>query len=234
MSRHRLAALNAADGALLPWNPVPGTGPMLNRPQNGTTNTGLSDVVRSIVVTGGGAQVVVGGHFDTLNGVKATGVGALDAVTGETRPFAINRLITNQGINGGVYHLSTDGTNVYGTAYDYYGPGNVEGGFAVLADGGAVQWINECHGDTYSSFPMSGALYVAGHPHVCSNIGGYHEHSPRVHRYATAVTIAATGTVGTGTLTNSRVKPEGTIVHVSERQYPSSGTLLQGQPAPRC
>ncbi|WP_231486516.1 PKD domain-containing protein [Candidatus Blastococcus massiliensis] len=231
-SRHRLAAFSATNGALLPWNPVPGTGPMLNRPQSGTTNTALSDVVRSLVVTSGGSQVVAAGHFDTLNGVKATGVGALDAVTGATRPFAINQLITNQGINGAVNNLSTDGTNVYGTSYDFYGPGNLEGGFAAAADGGAVVWINDCQGDTYSSFPLGGAVYIAGHPHVCANIGGYHEHNPRIHRYATAVSAEATGTVGSSTLTNSRVKPDGTIVHVNERQYPSSGTLLQGKPAP--
>ncbi|CCG01723.1 PKD domain-containing protein [Blastococcus saxobsidens] len=228
VSRHRLAALSAADGALLPWNPIPGTGPVLNR----DGNTGTSDVVRALVVTGGGSQVVAGGHFDTLNGVKATGVGALDAVTGETRPFAINQLITNQGTNGAVTGLSTDGTNVYGTAYDYYGPGNLEGGFSAKADGGAVNWINECHGDTYSSHPLGGALYVAGHPHVCSNIGGYHEHEPRIHRYATAVSLAPTGTVGTDTLCGSRVTPDGTIVHKSESSYPCSGTLLQGKPAP--
>ncbi|WP_212719536.1 PKD domain-containing protein [Blastococcus sp. CCUG 61487] len=226
-SRHRLAAFSAG-GELLPWNPIPGPGPILNH--DGNTNT--SDVVRALVVTGGGSQVVVGGHFDTLNGVKATGVGALDAVTGATRPFAINQRITNQGVNGAINHLSTDGTTVYGTAYDFYGPGNLEGGFAATADGGEVVWINDCHGDTYSSFPLNGAVYIAGHPHVCANIGGFHEHSPRIHRYATAVSAAPTGTVGPATLTNSRVRPDGTIVSTSQRQYPSSGTLLAGQPAP--
>ncbi|WNV76401.1 PKD domain-containing protein [Geodermatophilus sp. DSM 44513] len=229
-SRHRLAAVSASNGALLPWNPVPGTGPLLNR--NGSTAT--SDVVRALVVTSGGAQVVVGGHFDTLNGVKATGVGALDAVTGETRPFEVNRSITNQGINSGVFSLTTDGTNVYGTAYDFYGPGNIEGSFSVSADGGAVNWVNDCHGDSYSSHPMNGALYMAGHPHVCSNIGGYHEHNPRVHRYGTALSLSATGTVGRETLFNSRVAPDGTVVHKDDKTagYPSSGTLLQGKPAP--
>jgi PKD repeat protein len=216
-SRHRLAAFSAGTGALLPWNPVPGPGPVMNR----DGNTGTSDVVRALVVTSGGAQVVVAGHFDTLNGEKNTGVGAVDAVTGATRPFAINQVITNQGINSAIFSLSTDGTTVYGSAFDFYGPGNLEGGFAAAADGGAVRWINDCHGDTYSTFPRGGALYIAGHPHVCSNIGGYHEHNPRIHRYAVAVSLEATGTVGTGTLRNSRL-PNG--------QW--SGTLLQGMPAP--
>src|SRR3712207_9502275 len=91
-----------------------------------------------LVLTGGGSQVVAGGRFDTLNGAKATGVGALDAATGATRPFAINQLLTNQGVNSAIYSLSTDGTAVYGTGYDYFGPGNFEGSFAARADGGAV------------------------------------------------------------------------------------------------
>src|SRR3712207_1694635 len=106
-----------------------------------------------LVLTGGGSQVVAAGHFDTLNGAKATGVGALDPQTGASRPFAVNRLLTNQGLNGAVISLSTDGTTVYGTGYDFYGPGNIEGAFSASANGGAVNWINECHGDTYSSHP---------------------------------------------------------------------------------
>ena len=70
------------------------------------TATATSDEVLALVVTGGGTQVVAAGRFATLNGVKATGVGALDAVTGATRPFAVNQLITNQGVNSAVYSLT--------------------------------------------------------------------------------------------------------------------------------
>jgi PKD repeat protein len=206
VSRHRLAAVAARDGALLPWAPVPGVGSTdgNNLPNNNPQNQQTSDAVKAMVLTGNGTQVVVGGHFDTLNGSDSTGVGALDATTGETRPFAVNRLITNQGVNAGVLSLSTDGANVYGTAYDYYGPGNLEGSFAAAADGGAVRWFNDCHGDTYSNFPMNGALYMATHAHVCSNIGGFPEYRPQINKFATAVSLAATGTVGTGTLDQER------------------------------
>ncbi|MGY1771715.1 PKD domain-containing protein [Blastococcus sp. SYSU D00813] len=202
VSRTRLAAVRASDGGLLPWAPVPGTGPTTgNRNPDPTLNSRTSNDVLALVVTGGGDQVVVGGRFDTVNGVKATGVAAVDGVTGATRPFAVNRLVTNQGAFSAVHSLSTDGTAVYGTAYDYYGPGNTEGSFAAAADGGAVIAINDCHGDTYSSHAMGGALYLAGHSHDCEQIGGYPEQNPRVHRYAVAVTTGATGgTVGPGTL----------------------------------
>ncbi|UOY04016.1 LamG-like jellyroll fold domain-containing protein [Blastococcus sp. PRF04-17] len=216
VSRHRLAAV-AANGPLLPWAPRPGSGPLLNR--DGKTTR--SDVVMALVLTGGGSQVVAAGRFDTLNGTKATGVGALDARTGQTRPFNVNRILTNQGVNSAVYSLSTDGVNVYGTAYDFYGPGNLEGAFSATADGGILNWINECHGDTYSSFPFRGALYLASHAHVCSNIGGFPEQNPRVFKYATAMSLAATGKTGTATLTNSRL---------ADGRW--SGALMQFRPAP--
>ncbi|MGY1741766.1 MULTISPECIES: PKD domain-containing protein [unclassified Blastococcus] len=202
VSRTRLAAVRASDGGLLPWAPVPGTGPTTgNRNPDPALNSRTSNDVMALVVTGGGDQVVAGGRFDTMNGTKATGVAALDGVTGATRPFAVNQLITNQGAFSAVHSLSTDGSTVYGTAYDYNGPGNMEGSFAATAEGGQVVAINDCHGDTYSSHAMGGALYLAGHSHDCEQIGGYPEQNPRVHRYAVALTTGATGgTNGPGTL----------------------------------
>ena len=203
VSRSQLAAVRASDGGLLPWAPVPGPGSAAG---NRDGNTATSTEVMGLVVTGGGSQVVAGGRFDSLNGVKATGVGALDAVTGATRPFAVNQLITNQGVNSAVYSLSTDGTAVYGTGYDYFGPGNLEGSFAARADGGAVIAINACHGDTYSSFPVGGVLYLSTHAHQCAPIGGYPEQSPRVNKFAPAVTPTATRTVVDPVLKNTNFK----------------------------
>jgi PKD repeat protein len=204
VARNGLAALSAGDGSLLPWAPIPGVGSTSgNRvPNNPTLNASTSDDVTSLVLTGNGTQVVAGGRFDTLNGVRSTGVGALDAVTGETRPFAIGKLLTNQGVNSGVLSLSTDGSRVFGTTYDYYGPGNLEGFFEVTADGGNVLAIDDCRGDTYSNYTTNGAVYIAGHPHDCGNIGGYPEQTPRVHKFSTAFSVAAVGTVGPNALGN--------------------------------
>jgi PKD repeat protein len=200
VSRSRLAAVSPT-GALLPWAPVPGVGPTSgNRlpPELGgnTRNSQTSNEVKSLVLTNGGTQVVVSGNFYTLNGQAASGVGALDAATGATNPFEMGTLITNQGVNSAIYSLSTDaaGTTVYGTGYDYYGPGNLEGSFAATATGGTLQWVNSCLGDTYSSVPFNGALYMAGHPHNCDFIGGFPEQDPRVSKYATAVSLTAQGT----------------------------------------
>ncbi|NYJ06258.1 PKD domain-containing protein [Petropleomorpha daqingensis] len=190
VGRNRLAAVRSSDGGLLSWAPQPGYGPVVNR----DGNPGNSNSAMGLVVLGGGTQVVAAGRWDLMNGVRATGITALDPVTGATRPYAINTMITNQGINSAIYSVSTDGTNVYGTAYDYWGPGDIEGSFAVRGSDGAPIWVSSCYGDTYSSFPTGGVLYQAGHPHNCVEIGAYPEQSPRVNRFATALTLAPTGT----------------------------------------
>ncbi len=205
-SRSRLAAVTTATGALLPWAPVPGTGPTSgNRlPNDPTANARTSNDVLALVVTGGGSQVVAAGRFYSMNGAVAVGVAALDPVSGANRPFAINQLITNQGVNSAVYSLSTDGTTVYGTAYDYYGPGNLESAFAATADGGRIVWVSSCKGDTYDSFPMGGALYLASHTHYCGAVvDGFPEQSPPTHRHATAFSRAAAGLGGGFTFANA-------------------------------
>jgi PKD repeat protein len=192
VSRTRLAAVTAADGTLLPWAPVPGA----------ATTTSGNDQVMSLVLTGNGTQVVAAGRFASMNGTKATGVAAIDAVTGATRPFAINQRISNQGDYSAIYSVTTDGANVYGTGYDFGGPGNLEGSFVAKADGGAIVEINDCRGDTYSSYPTDGVLYVASHTHDCAPIGGFPEQSPRVHKFASAYTIAPSGVGGSTTFSN--------------------------------
>jgi PKD repeat protein len=198
-SRTKLAAVRAVDGSLLPWAPVPGPGSTASNKEPGKTSAQEATLdydVLSLVITGGGDQVVAAGRFDTMNGTKATGVAALDPVSGANRPFAINQRITNQGINSAIYSLSTDGSTVFGTAYDYYGPGNLEGNFEVTAAGGQIIAMNTCHGDTYSSYATGGVLYLASHEHDCSSINGFPEQNPRVNRFATAMTVAPTQTLG--------------------------------------
>ena len=84
------------------------------------------------------------------------------------------------------------GSTVYGTAYDFYGPGNLEGSFAAAADGGTVIALNACHGDSYSTFPLGDAVYVASHSHYCGNIGAFTQTDPWTMYYATAFSKAAT------------------------------------------
>ncbi|SFT69773.1 PKD domain-containing protein [Geodermatophilus amargosae] len=179
VARTRLAAVSAANGALAAWAPQPG----------GTANQIMA------ITLAGSNQVVVAGRFGTLNGTATSGVGAVDATSGATKPFAVGQLITNQGPNAAVYSLTTSNGVVYGTGYDFGGPGNLEGTFAARADGGQAVWFADCRGDHYAVHATSSVVYTASHAHDCANIGSFPEQQPRVHMFGNALSVAVTGTV---------------------------------------
>src|SRR5664279_51281 len=94
--------------------------------------------------------------------------------------------------------LSTDGTNIYGNGYVYVGGGgNLEGTFAADPNSGAIHWVEDCHGDTYATFPVNGVVYTVSHAHYCGNMGGFGESVPRGvnMRHAVAFTTQPTGTI---------------------------------------
>ena len=122
-------------------------------------------------------------------------MGALDATTGATKPFAVNGLLKNQGPDSAIMGLATSNGVVYGTGYDYGGPGNLEGSFAARADGGAPVWFADCRGDHYGVYATAEVVYTSSHAHDCANIGAFGEQTPRYHDFAQAVSAAPTGTV---------------------------------------
>lgn len=192
LARKNLAAFNASNGAPLAWAPTTGEG--IN--QNGTP--ARSSAVQGIVVVPSANRVVAVGRFGYLNGELATGVGALDPITGATVPFAISTQFTNDGDNSAFLSVSTDGTNVYGTAYDYYDARNFEGTFAARASDGALVWVADCKGDHYQAFRSGSVIYSASHAHNCSYMGAFPEAGVKHHAHA--VSLAATTTVTGGWL----------------------------------
>jgi PKD repeat protein len=189
-TRPGLAALAAATGAIQPFAPAPAGGE-----------------VRALALDPSASELVVGGSFTTLNGSSDPGYGlaSVDATTGELRPFAVNSIVRNGGAEAAITSLVGDATGVYGTGYVYGDNGNFEGGFRASWNGGALVWMEDCHGDSYSIVPAGDLAYVAGHPHYCGNLstGGFPDRvAPSKWYRGLAFTNSAVGT-----LTANKVGP---------------------------
>ncbi|MFN8021729.1 MAG: LamG-like jellyroll fold domain-containing protein [Acidimicrobiales bacterium] len=203
-TRNKLAALRTTDGALLNWAP---------NAQGG--------LVSAIVVSPDGTKVAVGGRFTSLNGSNRPGygLGAVDAVTGALVPWAVNNTVRNGTDGSGITSLATDGTSVYGTGFATVSQniGNFEGTFSASWNGGTINWLEDCHGDTYSVRPQGDAIYIVGHPHFCGNIGGFPQtggDNSNLWTYHRALGFSRTAT--------------GTVAPNTTGNYASFG----GQPAP--
>ena len=180
--RTKLAALNPANGGLLGWKPTADNGNVL-----------------SMVITSDLQRVVIGGTFGLLNHQAVYGMAAVGALSGVNVPWLANRKIHDWGpsgsANSGISSLTTDGNQVYGTGYVFGGGGNLEGAFAANPVNGAINWIEDCHGDTYDTYPLGSVLYAVSHAHFCTNIGGFPQTDPWTFYRATAFTTYRTGTV---------------------------------------
>ncbi|WP_157970507.1 WD40 repeat domain-containing protein [Nakamurella deserti] len=158
--------------------------------------------VFALVLTPDGSKLVVGGGFTTLNGRPAASVGAVSVSTGATiTPWASASSdlsvwpIRNVAPDGAVTSLSTDGTNLYISGYNFgdRSQPRLEGTAALSPTDGTIRWIGDCHGDTYDAFPMNGVLYSVSHAHDCANIGGFPE-SPSRRALAQTTTVGGVNT----------------------------------------
>jgi PKD repeat protein len=149
-ARTRLAAVDATTGALLPWAPT------------------ADREILSMVFHPGTGRVIVGGNFNLLNGVTQLGMGSLDGVTAEVRPWAANTVIQNHDGSSAISSLVTDGDKIYGTGWAYFGGGataNFEGVFAADPTTGVIDWIDGGRGDNYGIAVTGDVVYTVGHPH---------------------------------------------------------------------
>ena len=178
--RARLGAVRATDGGLLPWAPQASDGK-----------------VHAMRMSPNADKIVVAGSFTTLNGSNRPGygLGALNPSTGALLPFDANNTVRNAGSQSAILSLDGDSTNVYGTGYIFGTGGNLEGAFAANWATGQIHWIEDCHGDSYGVYPSSTAVYVAGHPHYCGNLGGFPNMPSGTAQRAVAFSRAATGTL---------------------------------------
>ena len=121
-------------------------------------------------------------------------------MTGVPKTWAINNVIYNHGNNAAILSLDADANAIYGTGYVFgsVSDGNLEGTFSADPTTGAVNWIENCHGDHYSVYSSGAAVYTASHAHYCTPVGGFPQSDPwsTNMRYALAVSPQATGTNG--------------------------------------
>ncbi|MBG6180261.1 PKD domain-containing protein, partial [Arthrobacter sp. CAN_A1] len=180
VARARLAAFRASDGSLLDWAPA-----------------AVGGQVNGLALSPDGTKMVIGGAFTTLNGSDRPGygLGAVDVTTGQSLPFPINNIARNGGPSGSITSLSSDSTNVYGSGYTFGRASTLEGIFSVKWADFSTEWIQDCHGDTYSVHAQGDVIYSAGHAHYCGNIGGFPQEAPWQFSRALAFSKSATGIV---------------------------------------
>ncbi len=180
-TRSRLAAFSAADGQLLTWAPS------------------ANNAVQAMVMSPKGDRLFVGGAFTTINGQSSIGLAAIDPDTGAKLSWPVDSIVRNSGDGAAILTLTTDGVSIFGGGWAWgQTQGNLEGMFSANPDTGEINWINDCHGDTYSSAAVNGYVYTASHSHLCSNIGAFpqSEDWPQYMRHSLSTTTDARGTVG--------------------------------------
>ena len=177
LTRSKLAAFSASNGDLLGWAPS------------------ADGEVYGITLGPDSTHIFAGGRFQNVNGTPAYGLAKIDATTGALVPWATNGVVRDAGAKSAILSISTDGTSIFGTGYHFGGGGNLEGSFSADPDTGAINWVEDCHGDHYDHTVMNGYVYTVSHSHYCSNIGGYPQSSPWTtnQRHAMSTTANATG-----------------------------------------
>lgn len=201
-ARARLAAVTAGTGTLTGWAP----------------DVANYDV-EAMVLSPDRSRLVVGGSFTSINNTDALGLASLDPVTGEVQPYAVSSIVQNYGPGSAITSLTTDGHAIYGTGYSYlpFHSGALEGTFSVDPDSGRINWVEDCHGDSYGNYPTGDTVYVAGHAHDCSTIGGFPNTSPETYHRTVAFTTQATGTVqpnqDTGGYTDFSGQPSPSLIN---------------------
>jgi hypothetical protein len=207
-TRSNLAAYSST-GQLLPWAPA--------------TNAGVA----AMVMSPDRSLVVIGGSFGAINGRTYHAMGAIGAASGAPVPWASQSNsypVRSDSASSGITSLSTDGTSIFFTAFNYQqhgAPAKPEGRGAISPDDGSLLWINDCHGDSYSAFPIGQVLYSASHAHDCEPIGAFPEVTPRVWHHGLAETTYATHT--NGPATNGYASFEGLPASTQLDWYPSFG-----------
>jgi hypothetical protein len=182
-TRMRAAAFDRVTGALRGWAPR------------------VNADVLALVVSDDGRHVVLGGRFSVVNGQTQRGTQRVGSISGRTnQTWKVNEVVGNNGPDAAIFSLSSRGGYVYATGYSFHpttAGKRLEGMVVASWGSGAIHWIEDCHGDTYSAAATASTVYIAGHPHECRTVGGFHG---TVYHRALAFTQAATHTLAHNTI----------------------------------
>ncbi len=177
-ARGYVAATDVATGTLLPFNPD------------------ADAAVLALTLNNSGSKLIIGGRFAHMGGASWLGLSAVDPVSGAVLPWAATATVHNAGSAAAFLSLASDANGVYGTGYTFGGGGNFEGTFMADNETGALTWLEDCHGDTYSVFPSTDNVYVSSHEHYCGNIGGFWQTTPTWTGFnSTSFSKAVAGTI---------------------------------------
>lgn len=153
-ARTRLAAFSRSNGSLLPWSPS------------------ASAMVYAMVPAPDQSRIIVGGHFDTINGTNIRGLAAIDATSSQLTRWD-SRPIPRESSTRYSYvtDLVVDQDTVYASA-NGEGGGVFDGRLAADPYTGELRWVDNCLGATWSVALVRDILYSGSHAHNCSNTAG--------------------------------------------------------------
>ena len=149
--------------------------------------------VRSIVEASDGSAVAIGGAFESVAGSDKPGYGlAILESDGSLRKNNATSVVRGAGAWASVMSVKADEQGLYAASYSQ--TGSFEGVMRLNWKTGDIDYMADCHGDSYDVLPAGDVVYAASHSHDCSNIGGFPDVTNHYHN-AVAYTNASTGTV---------------------------------------
>ncbi|MFI0722969.1 LamG-like jellyroll fold domain-containing protein [Streptomyces sp. NPDC021224] len=163
--RGRYAAVSTS-GALLPWAPD------------------ADNPARALALTPDGQDAVLGGDFNTVDGVNSHSLAVVDTVTGALVKAYPTGFIDATSVTKDI--VMDAASNSFYTANEGTGGGVFDGRIRFSLTDFSQVWRDNCLGATQSLTVYQTVLYSGSHAHDCSSMGEYPD-SVRKHLLAESV-----------------------------------------------